>query len=249
MGCICARRLLIKTLSGFPAEVLIENRTASRGPILARSLVDVARLQIHEGDVVRFSISASDPKPVIDSIRSLVETRFGETVQPAPPSETNGAPDVSQPFAVSRGIAIGRPLLLETIVTSVPTHIVESAPDIAREVARLRSAVAAAVAEFDSRINRLRASLERHDLEIFDAQRMILADPTILKEVQSQIQEQHLNAAAAWHEILSRCAADQERADDPYLRARAADFREVERSVLASLMDEKRIRIARPGVC
>jgi phosphoenolpyruvate-protein phosphotransferase/dihydroxyacetone kinase phosphotransfer subunit len=231
--------MLIKTLSGFPAQVLIENRTAGRGPIFARSLVDVARLQIHEGDVVRFSISASDPRPVIDSIRSLVETQFGETVQPAPPSEANGAPDVSQPFAVSRGIAIGRPLLLETIVTSVPTHTVESAPDIAREVARLRAAVGAAVAEFDSRINRLRASLERHDLEIFDAQRMIFADPTILKEVQAQIQVQHLNAAAAWREILSRCAADQERADDPYLRARAADFREVERAVLASLMDLK----------
>ena len=76
--------LLIKTLSGFPAEVLIENRTASRGPILARSLVDVARLQIHEGDSVRFSISSADPKPVIDSIRSLVENQFGESAQPVP---------------------------------------------------------------------------------------------------------------------------------------------------------------------
>ena len=39
----------------------------------------------------------------------------------------------------------------------------------------------------------------RNELEIFDAQRMIFADPTILKEVQAKIQEQHLNAAAAWH--------------------------------------------------
>src|ERR1700681_2617072 len=69
---------------------------------------------------------------------------------------------------------------------------------------------------------------------------MIFADPTILKEVQAKIQELHLNAAAAWHEILSRYAADQEKADDPYLRARAADFREVERTVLVSLIDEKK---------
>jgi multiphosphoryl transfer protein len=232
--------MLIKTLSSFPAEVLIENRTASRGPVLARSLVDVTRLQIREGDSVRFSISAPDPKPVIDSIRSLVESRFGESAHLVPPSETNGAADVSQPFGVSRGIAIGRPLLLDTLAASVPTYTVESAPDITREVERLHSAVAAATAEFDIRIDRLKTSLHRDELEIFDAQRMIFADPTILKEVHAKIQDQHLNAAAAWHEILSRYAADQEKADDPYLRARAADFREVERTVLAHLINEKK---------
>jgi len=231
--------LLIKTLSAFPAEVLIENRTAGRGPILARSLVDVARLQIHEGDLVRFSISSADPQPVSDSIRSLVEGRFGEADQAVPPSEPDVAQDVSQSFGVSRGIAIGRPVLLDEIGTSLPTYTVESTPDIAREVEKLRAAVATANAEFDGRIDRLRASLRRQELEIFDAQRMIFSDPTILKEVLAKVQDQHLNAAAAWHEILSRYAADQEKADDPYVRARAADFREVDRTVVSHLVDEK----------
>ena len=199
---------------------------------------------------MRFSISASDPKPVIDSIRSLVESQFGETAQPAPPAKPTArqtSPSLLLFRAGSRSVVL---FCWTTIVASIPTYTVESAPDITREIARLRSAVAAAVAEFDDRIDRLRASLDRHDLEIFDAQRMIFADPTILKEVQAKIQEQHLNAAAAWHEILSRYAADQEKADDPYLRARAADFREVERTVLAHLIDEKKgSRIARPGVC
>jgi multiphosphoryl transfer protein len=232
--------MLIKTLADFPAEVLIENRSAGRGPVLARSLVDVTRLQIREGDSVRFSIASPDPKPVIDSIRSLVESQFGESARLVPPSEENGAPDIFQPFGVSRGIAIGRPLQLDAIVATVPTYTVESAPDIKREVERLRSAVTAAIAEFDRRIDRLRAALHPYELDIFDAQRMIFADPTILKEVQAKIQEVHLNAAAAWHEILTRYAVDQEKADDPYLRARAADFREVERTVLASLIDENK---------
>jgi multiphosphoryl transfer protein len=230
---------LIKTLSAFPAEVLIENRTESRGPVLARSLVDVARLQIRQGDSVRFSISAPDPQPVIDSIRHLVETQFGESAQPTLPSEALSAPDVSQAFGVSRGIAIGRPLRLDTIVASVPRYRLESAHDIAHEVAKLRSAVASAIAEFDTRIDRLRTSLPENELEIFNAQRMLFADPSILKEVQSRIQEQHLNAAAAWHETLSRHTSEQEKVDDPYLRARAADFREVERTVLTRLIDAK----------
>jgi phosphoenolpyruvate-protein kinase (PTS system EI component) len=121
----------------------------------------------------------------------------------------------------------------------IPTYTVQSASDIAREGEKLRAAVAESIAAFDDRIDRLRASLEPRDLDIFDAQRMIFADPTILKEVQAKIQEQHLNAAAAWQEILSRYAADQEKSDDPYLRVRAADFREVERTVVAHLVDEQ----------
>jgi multiphosphoryl transfer protein len=237
--------LLIKTLAGFPGEVFIENRTAGRGPSLARSLVDLARLQIREGDLVRFSISSPDPQPVIESIVSLVESHFGEADETVPPKEANGATDLSQPFGVSRGIAIGRPVLLDTIVGSVPTYTVQSAPEISREVGKLRSAIADAIAEFDGRVERLGASLQRREIEIFDAQRMIFSDPTILKEAEAKIQEQHLNAAVAWQGILSRYAADQEKADDPYLRARAADFREVERAVLAHLIDEK-IRSALP---
>jgi phosphoenolpyruvate-protein phosphotransferase/dihydroxyacetone kinase phosphotransfer subunit len=232
--------LLIKTLSGFPAEVLVENRSANRGPVLARSLVDLARLQIREGDSVRFSISSPDPKPVVDSILSLVERQFDEAASSVALPEAEGALDHSRPFAVSPGVAIGRPLLLDTVVPPIPTYAVVSAPEIAREVEKLRSAVAAALAEFDRRIDRLRASLPRNELQIFDAQRMIFADPTLLKEVQTKIRELHLNAAAAWHEILSNYAADQEKADDPYLRARAADFREVERTVLSRLIGEKK---------
>ncbi len=83
--------LLIKTLSGFNAEVLVENRSASRGPVLARSLVDLARLQIREGDSVRFSISSPDPKPVVDSILSLVERKFDEAASSAAQPEAEGA--------------------------------------------------------------------------------------------------------------------------------------------------------------
>src|SRR5215469_6408417 len=86
---------LIKTLSKFPGEVFIENRSANRGPVLVRSLVDVTRLQIRQGDSVRFSISVPDPKPVIDAIQALVDSHFGEFAQPAPPTENSDTVDNS----------------------------------------------------------------------------------------------------------------------------------------------------------
>jgi len=231
---------LIKALSKFPGEVFVENRTANRGPVLARSLVDVTRLQIHQGDSVRFLISAPDPKPVIDSIQALVASHFGEVAQPASPDEARETADDNRPFGVSRGIAIGRPLLLDTITAAIPSDTVEAAPEQTREIAGLRSAIATAIDEFDRRIDRLRPSLQSYEVEVFDAQRMIFSDPTILTEVEATIRGRHLNAAAAWHAVLSRYAADQEKADDPYLRARAADFREVDRTVLTHLIGEKK---------
>src|SRR6516162_1799107 len=51
---------LIKTLAGFPGEVTIENQTGGRGPVTAKSLVDVTRLQIRQGDSVRFAISSAN---------------------------------------------------------------------------------------------------------------------------------------------------------------------------------------------
>jgi multiphosphoryl transfer protein len=230
---------LIKTLSRFPAEILIENRTANRGPVPVRSLVDVTRLRIREGDLVRFTVSAADPKPVTDTIRALVETRFGEA--PTPAQETAIVlSETSQMFGVSRGIAIGRPFLLDSIAPTIPARMVESEEDVARETAQLKMAISTAAQEFDARIERLRPTLRDDHLDVFQAQRMILADQTIFQEVQIQIEKQHLNSAAAWHSVLSRYATDQEQVEDPYLRARAADFREVERMVLSHLVDDRK---------
>src|SRR6516164_1725061 len=99
---------LIKGLAEFEGEVLIENRSAGRGPVAAKSLVDVTRLQIRQGDRVRFSISSPNPQPVIDAIRSMVANQFGE--QAATPSGLSGKLKESGTFGVSRGIAIGRPV-------------------------------------------------------------------------------------------------------------------------------------------
>jgi multiphosphoryl transfer protein len=231
---------LIKTLARFPAEILIENRTANRGPVPVRSLVDVTRLQIRHGDSVRFSISAADPRPIIDAIGMLVESRFGDTAEELAPEAPPTAPATEKIFAVSRGIAVGRPLFRDTMEFTIPKENLETRADAKREVVRLQTAIERAASEFDNRISRLRNTLQRRELEVFDAQRMILSDETIFHEAKDQIEAQRMNAAAAWDSVLSRYATVQENVEDPYLRARAADFREVDRIVLSHLIDEKK---------
>jgi phosphoenolpyruvate-protein phosphotransferase/dihydroxyacetone kinase phosphotransfer subunit len=228
---------LIKTLAGFPGEVLIENRSASRGPVAAKSLVDVTRLQIRQGDSVRFSISSPTPQPLIASILSMVADQFGESPHQLPRAAEESVK--TRIFGVSRGIAIGRPLFLSSIPARIPTYKPQTDSDVTSEISRLHSALHASADEFNGRLNRLRNSLRASDLEIFEAQRMILEDPTILQEVERKIRKDHLNSATAWHMVLAHHAADQEKADDPYFRARAADLREVERIGLSQLVDTK----------
>ena len=225
---------LIRGLAEFQGEVLIENRSAGRGPVAAKSLVNVTRLQIRQGDRVRFSISSPNPQPLIDSIRSMVANQFGE--QAATPSGLSGKLKESGTFGVSRGIAIGRPVFLASIPVTLPTYAIQTDSEVASEISRLRSALTASAAEFDARISRLQGSLHPNDLRVFEAQRMILLDPSILQEVEEKIRKDRLNSAVAWHEVLARHTGDQEKVDDPYLRARAADFREVERIGLTQMI-------------
>lgn len=229
---------LIKTLAGFRGEVLIENLTAGRGPVAAKSLVDVTRLQIRQGDSVRFFICSPDPKPLMDSIRLLVANRFGESPQQTTPSaEFAEEPKKSGAFGVSRGIAIGHPAFLVSIPPEIPTYKVRTDSEIASEISRLHLALKVSTDDFDTRVSRMQSSLRPMDLQVLEAQRMILRDPTILQEVEQKIRKERLNSAAAWHQTLARHIADQERADDPYFRARAADLREVERIALAHMID------------
>jgi phosphoenolpyruvate-protein phosphotransferase/dihydroxyacetone kinase phosphotransfer subunit len=228
---------LIKTLAGFPGEVLIENRSAGRGPVAAKSLVDVTRLQIRQGDSVRFSISSATPQPLIASILSMVANQFGESSHHHPRAAEESVK--TRVFGVSRGIAVGRPLFLSSMPARIPTYKPQTDSDVTSEISRLHSALHASADEFNSRLSRLRTSLRPSDLEIFEAQRMILEDPTILQEVEQKIRKDHLNSATAWHMVLAHHAADQEKADDPYFRARAADIREVERIGLSQMVDTK----------
>jgi dihydroxyacetone kinase phosphotransfer subunit len=75
--------VLIKGLARFHgAQIFVENRSKPTRRAVAKSLVDIARLQIRKGDLVRFTVSAQNAPEIIDEIKHLVEHRFGEKASP-----------------------------------------------------------------------------------------------------------------------------------------------------------------------
>ena len=230
---------LIKALAPFKATVQIENLSAKRGPIAAKSLVDLARLQVRQGDQVRFSISGPDQEAAISAINGLVQTNFGDNTAPvakAPPPAPGATTD--QPFPVSAGIAIGHPIFLEQLEPPIPSYTVPDEPAAKIEFETLQEALNSAEKAFTSRFERLRTALDPETVSILEAQRLILTDQTVIADVQKRIHDQHENAAQAWHTVLTGLAAEQESVSDEYLRARAADFREIRSLVLGELREQ-----------
>jgi multiphosphoryl transfer protein len=230
---------LIKALAPFKATVQIENRSAKRGPIAAKSLVDLARLQVRQGDQVRFTIAGPDEEAALSAINGLVKTNFGDNAAPTTKTAAPAAVRTAgQPFPVSAGIAIGHPIFLEHLEPPIPSYAVTDEATAAVEFEKLQGGLDRAEKAFNSRFERLRATLDPETLAILEAQRLILADQTIIAEVQKRIHNQHENAARAWHTVLTGLAAEQEAISDEYLRARAADFREIRSLVVNELRED-----------
>ena len=77
---------LIKTLGADAKNVQIENVTGKRGPIVAASLVEIARLQAKKGDTIRFLLSGANTARVRKEIESFLERLRNEDLHPVQPA-------------------------------------------------------------------------------------------------------------------------------------------------------------------
>ncbi len=108
--------------------------------------------------------------------------------------------------------------------------------DPAAEWARLESALEKARAQLAEIQAEAQNEAGAEEAAIFEAHAMFLDDPSLLEAVQTAIAEDHLNAEAAWMDGIESFAAAMEAMKDEYLRARAADIRDVGQRVLRLLL-------------
>ena len=134
-------------------------------------------------------------------------------------------------LAVSRGIAIGRAVLVASSRADVAHYFVEAGQRDA-EVQRIRTARDAVADE----IARLRRDLPRdapHELDaMLDVHLMLLQDEQLISGVKHWIHDRHYNAEWALttqYEIIARQFDDME---DQYLRERKADLEQVVERIL-----------------
>ncbi len=239
---------LVEIATRHDATLLLSNATTGRGPATARSLTEIALLGVRGGHTLKVQASGPDADAVLEAVRALADTGFGDGIDdsivsadaaaPAPPApETAEAPAADtllQGIPASPGFADG-PLRRIGGAPAVPDG---DAEDPAAEAARLDDALAQVredlAAARDDLVDRGRAD----EAAIFEAQGALATDDALLGPARRAIADQRHNAARAIHDASEDVAAQYEGLDDPYLRERAADVRDVGRRVMRTLLGE-----------
>jgi multiphosphoryl transfer protein len=227
---------LIKSLGPDAKNVRLENLTAKRGPVVAASLVDIARLQGKKGDTIRFMVSGSKTASIRKEIESFLSQLAHEDVHPLTPAKEESVN--VEPIAVSPGLAVGCVLFDDQVDVKIPETRPNTPEEVGAECQRLTEAIAAAQQNAGQRVAKFRSSLNSADLAVLETQQLILSDERLLGKAQEIIRTKPTNAAAAWYETLTEVAEDQAQSADDYLRQRAIDFREAASAVVQELIGQ-----------
>ncbi len=112
---------------------------------------------------------------------------------------------------------------------------------------RLSRALAATRAELVDIREKLRSLRGGEEAKIFDAHLLMLDDPHTVARAHARIADGLLNAEAAFFDVLTAILGPMQRIEDPYLRERSADLRDVKRRVLKNLAGRSRHMLSGVG--
>ncbi len=231
---------LVQSVSRFQSDVQLTNQTSRKGPSSGRSLSSVSLLQARRGDSIRFSVRGSDADEASAKLKQLAAARFGEAAEAETPATALPvakavAEGVSGGVGASEGIAIGRVLAMDAALP-MPEEGEPGTP--AEELERMSKALAQVGEHLKSEASRRSGAAEGAAAEIFAAQALILTDPVFLDAVHARISGDKVSAARAWRVQSEKLAASWAGMEDEYLRARAADVRDIATRVLRALLDD-----------
>jgi multiphosphoryl transfer protein len=225
---------LLKALASLSASVQVTNVTGNRGPVPASSLTGLARLQISQGDRLRFQVAGRDRIEALRTIQQLAAQKFGE-VRSLAKSVSEQKVHGSQPFGVSAGVGMGRPVFLEETLPILPDQPLADQKAIDDAVTLLRKAVGQTAQELAERAERLGRQIDENARTMLEAQELLVQDTEVRNAVEERIRTRREPAARAWQTVLSQLAEEQASSSSSYLQARAADFRAIQHAVLRKL--------------
>ncbi|WP_300561520.1 phosphoenolpyruvate--protein phosphotransferase [Companilactobacillus sp.] len=137
-------------------------------------------------------------------------------------------------IAASDGIATAEAYLLVQPDLSFDK---KSITDADAEIKRLQDAIAKSDAELTKIRDIAKVSLGDEEAQVFDAHKMILADPEFTGAIEQQVKDQKVNAEQALSDVSNNFIQIFEgMTDNAYMQERAADVRDVTKRVMAHLL-------------
>ncbi|GAB5406634.1 MAG: phosphoenolpyruvate--protein phosphotransferase [Aureliella sp.] len=139
-----------------------------------------------------------------------------------------------QGIAVSPGVAIGKALILDREGYRITRSQIDST-DRQNEHDRLRCAIEDAICRLDDQRKKSTSALGEQIGAIFSAHQGVLQDPSLHAEWSRLIEEQCYSAEFAVSSVLNRYAQAFRNMGSSAMSERAADIRDVERTLLEAL--------------
>jgi phosphotransferase system enzyme I (PtsI) len=148
-------------------------------------------------------------------------------------------------IAASPGYALGPLHRIRKQSLSPPRRHIERA-EIPEEIARFEKAVARAKLEIQSLIEKLDRELGVDEAGILSSQLLILEDELTWDRTISLIEQEQLNAEAAFARAVADIVLQFHDVKDPTFRERVVDLRDVEERVLLALLDREATPLSIP---
>lgn len=155
---------------------------------------------------------------------------------------TEGKPTVLSGLAASPGVVIGEVFRIHDR-TDIPRHSI-AANCVPAEMHRFRHAVEQVKKDLSDIQQRLHTDAHRDDAHIFQAHIMMLEDPVMMERVHSYIATHYVNAEAAIAEVGDEFIDVFSQAENPYLRERSLDLKDLVRQVISVLTGEERLDLS-----
>jgi len=228
---------LVQTVLRFPAEVRLRNLTTQSDPVDAQSFNSVMTLGVRQGHELEFSATGPEAAQVLEALRLLTESSFGDEQpdQPPPSSGQESRPrheGASGPWLAgimaSPGIAIGPAAVLR------PAHdegIPAAVAPPQEEWARLQRALETARGVLVVMRDRMASRPGSQSAGIFEGHLLLLSDDELLRMAREGIHLGARGALVAWRAAVETMALRYEALKDELLRSRSADVRDVGRQV------------------
>jgi phosphoenolpyruvate-protein phosphotransferase (PTS system enzyme I) len=147
--------------------------------------------------------------------------------------------EIKKGIGVSPGVVISTAVVLDAEDLVIPKRTVEPA-ELGHECERLGHAIADAVVELTHLRDEITGKHGREIGGIFDFHLGILKDKTILKQMLDEIRNQQTTAEYAVSVVMRRYANKFLTMPDRYLSERVKDIHDIEKSILRSLVGQKR---------
>lgn len=137
-------------------------------------------------------------------------------------------------LGTSVGIGIGKVLIYKEPEIKISKKSISNSE---QEIERLNQAVHKAIIEIDNIYNITLEKVGEKEAEIFTAHKMILEDPEYIGAIKEKILTDNVNSEWAVSEITNFYISLFQEMEDEYLRARAADIKDVANRVLGIILN------------